>query len=111
VPDQVNGLPWPSPIALYALWNALAPAECPAAELMDAKRDRRARERLAEFPERAWWEQVMAEVASSSLLRGKANGPGHEHWRCNPDWLLAGSKDGGALNCPKVWEGRYRDGK
>ena len=101
---------WPTPEGLVELYNAKAPDECPAVETLSPKRQVNARKVLAIFPERAWWEQVFAQMHASRLLRGLKNGTGHEKWVADFDWLLAASKSGGTENCVLVHDGRYLDG-
>lgn len=61
---------WGSPEDLIAVWNQLAPTECP--RVINTTEDMRefARRALKKRPERGYWEACFAELTHSSLLRG-----------------------------------------
>jgi len=98
---------WPSPEALQDLYNAEKAPELPHAMTLTTGRRQRALALLKKYPDRAYWENVMREVATSEFLRGHRNGPGHTSFRADFDWLL-GSKSG-TDNAVKVTEGNYRN--
>jgi hypothetical protein len=111
-PSQSAGwdtAPWPSPEALAALYNRLAPDHCPAVETLSEQRRKRARRWLKAFPERAWWEDLFDEYRRSRFLSGRTPPtPGHESFRPDFDWLLSNGRNG-TENAVKVHDGAYRE--
>ena len=57
--------------------------------------------RLADCGGIEGWRAALAKVEAIPAMRGKANGNGHEGWRCNIDFLLTESK------FTKLMEGHY----
>lgn len=100
---------WPSPEALVALYNAESPDECPAVQALSDKRREKARRFLAQFPDEAFWREVMAQCRASPFLRGKRPRDGHAKFVADFDWLLTVGKDG-TENVVKVHDGKYQDG-
>ena len=100
--------PWPSPEALVALYNRLAPEGHPQVGSLSPGRKHKAKQYLAVFPEQSFWVRVFSEIRHSSFLRGLNNGDGHKHFRGDFDWLLTKGKDQ-TENVVKVAEGKYRD--
>lgn len=98
-------LPWPSVEALVKLYNDKSPDELAAVLIISPARAARVREMLKKFPQRTFWEECMAQLHASPLMRGLKKTPGHEHWRADFDWLL-GKKDG-IENCVRLHDGRY----
>ena len=111
--DASNGHPpplaWGTPAALAALYNAEAPDECPAVQMLAPARKVKARQYLAAFPDEAWWREVFTAIRHSRFLRGLSKRPGHDSFVADFDWLLTKGKDG-TENCVKVHDGRYYDG-
>lgn len=104
-PDAVA---W-GPRELIQLYNAEAPDESPAVQTVSPERLRKAKQYLDRFPERAWWQQVFAQMHHSAFLRGlAAKTNGHESFVADFDWLLTKGKDG-SENAAKVHDGRYQD--
>jgi len=101
--------PWPSAEGLMALWNAEAPIVLPRVATLSAQRQGKARTLLGQFPAETFWRAALAEYAASGFLRGERNGPGHEGFRADFDWLLARNKDG-IENLVRVHDGHFRDG-
>jgi len=112
---SANGVPrapetaWGEPEHLVALWNAEAPKGLPRIQAVSEGRRKKARAILRQFPREDWWRQVMREYLASGFLQGRKNGPGHEHFKADFDWLLAKGREG-TENAVRVHEGRYRDG-
>ncbi|HZP39843.1 MAG TPA: hypothetical protein VFE48_25505 [Methylomirabilota bacterium] len=99
---------WGTVEALVALYNAAVPPELPRVQSLSPARRRKAAAALRLFPTRAFWDQVFREYGQSAFLRGLQNGPGHESFRADFDWLLAKGKDG-TENVVKIHDGKYRD--
>lgn len=102
-------VPWPSPEALVALYNLTAPDECPEVTTLSRGRRKKAKEYLAELPERTWWEEAFRQIGKSRFLRGLTP-PRNDQtpFTADFDWLLSKGKDG-SENCVKVYEGKYHD--
>ena len=98
----------PSAEALVALYHAAKPAECPAVSILSEERERKAMRYLVRFPQFAFWRKVFEELGRSMFLRGLNNGPGHESFRGDFDWLLTRGRDQ-TENAVKVAEEKYRD--
>lgn len=109
-PSLANQEPktWGTPEALVALYNAMAPDECPAVEKLSPARREKARKYLAMFPDQDFWEQAFREIGRSQFLRGLVKREGHTKFVADFDWLLTRGKDQ-TENVVKVWEGKYRD--
>src|SRR4029453_13534577 len=93
---------------LVALYNALTPGDHPKVEHLTDARRRKAAKVLRQFPERAFWVKVCAEISASPFLRGQKPREGHTSFRGDFDWLLTTGKDG-TENCIKTYEGRYTE--
>ena len=104
---------WPSVEAFIALYNELAPDECPAAKTTAGGRRITIQGYLQKFPDRTWWEETFRQIRRSRLLRGlvppKEPRNGRAPWVCDLDWLLTQKKGEASENCVKVHDGRYRD--
>jgi len=50
---------WPSPTALFNLYNSRSPDECPAIEKISQARIIKAKKFLAQFPKQEFWEEVV----------------------------------------------------
>ena len=100
---------WPSPEALVSLYNTLSPDDHPKVERFTSGRRTKAKRYLQEFPERAFWEKVFAELHLSPFLRGQTSSPGHKAKKFGFDWLLQKGEKDGVENCAKVYEGKYLD--
>ena len=85
----------------------MPPGHPRVARLTPARREK-ARKYLLAFPDRRFWVRAFTEIRHSQFLRGLRNGPGHQHFIADFDWLLARGKDG-TENVAKVAEGKYRD--
>jgi hypothetical protein len=97
-----------TPDKLMQLLNELMPREFPGiTKLTDARR-KKLQAALRQLPDREAWQRIAAEVTASPFLRGLRPSPGHEHFRCDVDWLLGKSKTG-SENYVRVLEGHYRD--
>ncbi len=94
---------------LIALYNELAPSECPAVVRSSPARKEKARKYLSIFPDRQFWERAFRQIQESQFLRGLRKSEGHQHFIADFDWLLSKGKDG-TENVVKVHDGRYRDG-
>jgi len=92
--DDVRGL--------RDLWNTKAYLTLPRVHDMTGKRAEKARMRLREHGDLAWWGQVIDRINLSDFLCGKVGGRG---WRANIDWLLKNTD-----NAVKVLEGQYDNG-
>jgi len=101
----LNG--WGTPEALVALYNAETPDEFPAVEKLSEARRKKARQYLAQFPDREFWVQVFAQCRASPFLRGLRPGKGHEKFRGSLDWLLSKGEKDAVENCVKCYEGKY----
>jgi len=99
--------PWPSPAALAAVWNELAPAECPRVRQITRGRTQAADTALAQHPDPDYWRSTIGEIRRSAFLRGLKPNNGHKNWKANFDWLLK-AKDN-TENYVRVAEGVYRD--
>lgn len=106
-PPSANG-PTFGPEELLAAYNRAKPPECPEVRDLTPARRKKYRAYLAEFPARAFWEGVFANLHKSRFLRGLKPSAGHEGFRANLDWLCTRGKDG-VENVVKVSEGRYGD--
>ena len=91
-----------NPEELLELWNASVPATMPQVREKTKSRLRKAGLRLAEHPERAWWEEIFARIKASKFLQGD----GSTGWVCTIDFLLDNDK-----NAVKIMEGKYDDRK
>ena len=105
---EAGALPF-TPEDFQALYNSEAPEGLPRLKTLSAARRRKMRTALRQYPSRAFWQQVLQEVAMSAFLRGERPSNGHPHFRCSVDWLLSKGKADGTENYIKVCEGRYRD--
>src|SRR4030095_3683492 len=54
---------WPSPEAFVALYNAATPEDHPKVKLLSPERQKHIEQYVAMFPDRAFWEQVYAELS------------------------------------------------
>jgi hypothetical protein len=110
MPDSPRGEPVPlallppeppgfGPPDLLALWNDLAPVECPRARELSPSRRKHAAARLREHPDPDYWRAVIGRLNASSFARGDND----RGWRADFDWLLR--PDSGA----KTLEGKYDD--
>ena len=100
---------WPSPTALFKLYNDLTPGEWSAIETISPARKEKALKYLKMFPKKEFWEEVFAEIHKSQWLRGLSHSNGREAFRNrNLDWLMSKGKGDQVENCVKVNEGRYR---
>jgi len=100
--------PWGRPEHLVELYNRLVPPGHPRVARLTPARREKARKYLLAFPDRRFWVRAFTEIRHSQFLRGLRNGPGHQHFIADFDWLLARGKDG-TENVAKVAEGKYRD--
>ena len=99
---------WPSPTALFKLYNDLTPGEWSAIETISPARIIKAKKYLVQFPKKEFWEEVFAEIHKSQWLRGLSHSNGREAFRNrNLDWLMSKGKGDQVENCVKVSEGRY----
>lgn len=103
--------PWPSPKALFALYNKESADEFPAVENSSPARIAKAEDYLKKFPDIEFWRDVMAETRRSKFLRGLNSNPGEKRFLANFDWLLSRGKETKVENCVRVQEGIYRDEK
>jgi hypothetical protein len=92
-----------------ALFNAQMPPEIRRVTKVTEARRKKIQAALHQLPDREAWERIAAEVTASLFLRGLRPSPGHEHWRCDVDWLLGRGKGSGSENFIRVFEGHYRD--
>lgn len=74
---------------------------------LSTARIRKAKDYLKQFSQRDIWETVFENVHRSDFLRGRRNGPGHENFVADFDWLLSKGKNDQVENCVKVFEGKY----
>lgn len=92
-----NGTAGPTPQHVVDLWNAQAHANLPRVEILTERRRATLKVRLAEHPEKGFWEALLAKVNASPLLRGDND----RGWRASFDWIINPS------NMAKILEGNY----
>jgi hypothetical protein len=100
---------WGTPQDLVKLWNDHAPPGLPRVGVLSEARRKRLASYLRQFPDRQFWRDVIAEYPQSGFLLGHRNGPGHEHFKADLDWLCSKGKNDNVENCVKVREKKYRD--
>jgi hypothetical protein len=107
--DLVSPEPaWPSPEALYALYDATVPSEQPRWEIFDDNRRRRLAQYLKLYPDKQFWVRVFEEVSCSPFLRGQVASKDRAPKKRGLDWLLSKGHDN-RENCVKTYEGEYRE--
>jgi hypothetical protein len=105
--EKASPTAWPSPTALAAMWNELAPAECPRVRQITPGRIQAADAALAANQAEDYWRSTIAEIRHSTFLRGLRATADHKHWKADFDWFLR-SKDK-TPNHVRVAEGVFRD--
>ena len=74
---------------------------------LSSGRLKKAKDYLKMFPEREFWETVIANMNTSRFLTGQIEHNGRR-FTADIDWLLSKGKDG-TENCVKVYEGKYNE--
>lgn len=96
---------------LIDLYNSSVPSECTKVVSRSPARKKKAKQYLAIFPKREFWEQVFKRVHESKFLRGLSGGTdAHRNFRFDFDWMLTRGQDG-SENVVKVYEGKYSDSR
>jgi len=96
--------PETTPEGLVAQWNEAAKRhDLVAVEVFSASRRKKVVARLAEHPDKAFWERVFREIDGSQFLRGYVKPKdGSAPWEVDFDWLIRND-----TNCVKIVEGHY----
>jgi hypothetical protein len=99
---------WGSAAALAYLYNETTPDECRAVQTLSPKLIAGATKFLKQYPERAWWEQVFAEIQSSPFLRGQMpSSNGYRRFKLDFAFLFSSTR-GGEEHAVKIHDGGYR---
>ncbi len=100
-----EGKPPPTTTALMELWNTKANGSLARCRGVQGQRADRAKARLKEQPELAWWAEVLERINASRFCRGETPpGDGHsKRFKADFDWLVRPG------NAHKVLEGKYDD--
>jgi hypothetical protein len=85
-------------VDLMKLWNTAAAPALPRVQLLTKTREAHIKARLASFPEKTFWADLISKVNASDLLTGQKGS-----WACSFDWILNPN------NLAKILEGNYDD--
>lgn len=95
-PPKIAIDPKPTPADLAELWNKSAHPNLPRVRVVSEAIKSNAKCRLRDYPEQAFWEDLISRVNKSPLLRGEKG-----DWKASFDWIVR------PTNFAKIVNGNY----